>query len=276
MFSDYSESEDGRQPETDDLSKDKLALRLNQLLSAGPTHQRGRKVLRSSVGSSSESSPVPVLIHPDISPTSPTAPSFKLSSGRLVLNSSPSSSRGSTLPSSSRYTLKASKSCDQLNVDESSSRSSDDVASCVPRNVPKKRTSMVSSSSHASDIGSVPPPLPARPSGQPRYRKTSQGDTSAPSSTPTSPVQTTIPENFSDIENRSVYIDGEGSHCAPKDESTYMSSHFADEPLYQFYTASVLERATYRQGECSSEDDYEVSYYCYALVFNNHTISCCI
>lgn len=37
-----------------------------------------------------------------------------------------------------------------------------------------------------------------------------------------------------------------------------MSSQFADEPLYQFYTASVLERATYRQGECSSEDDYEV------------------
>ncbi|KAA0202572.1 hypothetical protein HAZT_HAZT000590 [Hyalella azteca] len=115
--SDYSESDDGRSPDGQDLSKDKLALRLNQLLSAGPTRPQGRKILRSSV----------------------------------------------------------------------------------------------------------------------------------------------VPQHFNDVDRRDQLDfskDAGMSHA--RDEPTYISSHFADEPLYQFYTASVMERATYRQGECSSEDDYEV------------------
>lgn len=41
-------------------------------------------------------------------------------------------------------------------------------------------------------------------------------------------------------------------------EELYMSSHFPDEPLYQFYTAAIIERAAQNQGEGSEEDDYEV------------------
>ncbi|KAF2366737.1 Dbl (DH) domain [Trinorchestia longiramus] len=260
--SDYSESEESRSPDSADCSKDRIAMRLNQILLAGPTTQRGRKILRSSVGSSSESSPVPVLVPPESSPTSPVPTAFK----QLTLsNPSPSSSRGATLPSASKYSLKASKSCDELNVDDSNGRLAEEVTAYIGRNLLKTRSTAANSSSYSSNescarpsLSSVPPPLPARPTGQQRLRKSTQGDPSSPS-TPTFPVQTTIPEHFTEVEHRSgIDCNGDSSLLQPTEEPTYISSHFADEPLYQFYTASVLERATYRQGECSSEDDYEV------------------
>ena len=47
-------------------------------------------------------------------------------------------------------------------------------------------------------------------------------------------------------------------HSPTDSEELYMSSHFPDEPLYQFYTAAIIERAAQNQGEGSEEDDYEV------------------
>lgn len=65
-----------------------------------------------------------------------------------------------------------------------------------------------------------------------------------------------MPSSLVDGDNNS-YLDF-SCDALNQDEPLYVSSHFADEPLYQFYTATVLERATQNQGDCSSEDDYEV------------------
>lgn len=65
-----------------------------------------------------------------------------------------------------------------------------------------------------------------------------------------------MPSSLVDGDNNS-YLDF-SCNAMIQDEPLYVSSHFADEPLYQFYTANVLERAAQNQGDCSSEDDYEV------------------
>ena len=278
FLTECSESEDGRSPECEDLPKDKLAIRLNQLLSAGPSNPRGRRVLRTSQCSSSDSSPIPVLVPPDNSPTNPNAPHIKHNPFTLnkisLRSSSPTGPKNTNLRHSSsnnsgRSNLRQSVSCNQLDTDENGSRLSDELTSCVSSNLPSTRFSVVSACSsesftRSSDITSIPPPLPARPSGQQRLKKpqddsvphTPNSVPVTPTSTPATPVQTTKPEDLPDTETRSCL----DLNCdkTEQEEPTYMSSHFADEPLYQFYTASVMERASYRQGECSSEDDYEV------------------
>lgn len=136
-----------------------------------------------------------------------------------------------------------------------------EVASSIMQNVPQARTSVVSAVSHGSsegyirpaDIASAPPPLPARrtPAKSPPNAKSSSS-----SSRRSHPVLLHMPSSLVDGDNNS-YLDF-SCDALNQDEPLYVSSHFADEPLYQFYTATVLERATQNQGDCSSEDDYEV------------------
>ncbi|XP_042879260.1 uncharacterized protein LOC122257816 isoform X2 [Penaeus japonicus] len=227
--------------EPEELSKANVASKLNQLLSSGPTAPPGRRVLRTSECSSSDTSPVPVLIHPD-------------DSGYAGLR-----------PNSVKYAT-----IDMSNlVSNSGGDSSGDeralgleVASSIMQNVPKARTSVVSAVSHGSsegyirpaDIASAPPPLPARrtPAKSPPNAKSS----SSSSSRRSHPVLLHMPSSLVDGDNNS-YLDF-SCDALNQDEPLYVSSHFADEPLYQFYTATVLERATQNQGDCSSEDDYEV------------------
>ncbi|RXG59234.1 Rho guanine nucleotide exchange factor 26, partial [Armadillidium vulgare] len=125
-------------------------------------------------------------------------------------------------------------------------------------NVPKTRNSVAStSSSHGSsegyirpsEIASSPPPLPARPtsSSYPSLKRLSASNLSI------HPPQTS--SRTSDGDSKS-YLDLTYEANQADEEPPYVSSHFADEPLYQFYTEKV-ERAALYQGD-SSEDDYEV------------------
>ncbi|XP_059350138.1 uncharacterized protein LOC130686438 [Daphnia carinata] len=63
------------------------------------------------------------------------------------------------------------------------------------------------------------------------------------------------PERSTQQDNVRNYLD---LQSPIESEELYISSHFADEPLYQFYTAAIIERATQNQGDGSEEDDYEV------------------
>ncbi|KAK7068257.1 Rho guanine nucleotide exchange factor 26 [Halocaridina rubra] len=224
--------------ETDEHSKSSVALRLNQLLSAGPIAPPGRRVLRTSEGSSSDTSPVPVLIHPD-------------DGGYTTLRAN--SVKYSTINMNSSNNIAEDSSGDEKAL-------SPEVTNSVMLNIPQARTSVVSASSHGSsegyirpgDIASAPPPLPARrtPVTNPvRFKP-------LPSSSRSQPMLVHMPSSLVDGDNNS-YLDF-SCDALTQDEPLYVSSHFADEPLYQFYTAKVLERAAQNQGDCSSEDDYEV------------------
>ena len=209
-------------------TKDKLASRLNQLLSQKPEVPAGRRVLRSSECSSNETSPVPVLIYPT--------------------NSSPPNSR----PPSIRYV-----SIDSNQLPEDRRSLSSDISSLITLNTPQSRHSVVSASSNSSsdgyikpgDIASVPPPLPARRNISARPQSQSRTVLKNPS-----PAMIPVPSTLLEGDNRS-YLELD---CDMEDEPLYVSSHFANEPLYQIYTANVMERATMNQGDYSSEDDYEV------------------
>lgn len=136
-----------------------------------------------------------------------------------------------------------------------------DIANAIRLNVPQARSSVVSASSHGSsegyirpgDIASAPPPLPARRNPVPPVpnRKPNSSDRSQP-------MMLHMPSSLVDGDNNS-YLDF-SCNALVQDEPLYVSSHFADEPLYQFYTATVLERAAQNQGDCS-EDDYEVQFF---------------
>ncbi|RXG71356.1 Rho guanine nucleotide exchange factor 26, partial [Armadillidium vulgare] len=203
-----------------DLSKDALALRLNQLLLAGPVPPPGRRILRTSESiSNTDAAPVALL-----------PPDDKTSS---IKHSIP--------------TLRAAQSLRQLFPESQTSL-----------NVPKTRNSVAStSSSHGSsegyirpsEIASSPPPLPARPtsSSYPSLKRLSASNLSI------HPPQTS--SRTSDGDSKS-YLDLTYEANQADEEPPYVSSHFADEPLYQFYTEKV-ERAALYQGD-SSEDDYEV------------------
>ena len=257
--SDQSESEDARTPDSEVPREKLFAMRLNQVLSAGPTSHRGRRVLKTSQSVSEEgvSSSVPVLMPPEKSSSSPPlhsktfVPTPVLLSHQqksLTLKPHSENSNGRTTP------LRLSSSSHHLSMDDS--QLPEEITACVSKfNFPNTRSSIVSSTNSCgssegyirpSDIASIPPPLPARPSSQQRLRK--YPDESSAPSTPLETTSPSIPECLVDSKSEL-----EGSSECP-----YTSSHFADEPLYQFYAASVLERATCRQGECSSEDDYEV------------------
>ncbi|XP_068246928.1 serine-rich adhesin for platelets isoform X2 [Palaemon carinicauda] len=224
--------------EVDEHSKTSVALRLNQLLSTGPTAPPGRRVLRTSEGSSSDTSPVPVLVHPD-------------DGGYTTLRVN--SVKYATINMNNSRGMAEDSSGDEKAL-------SPEVTSSVMHNVPHTRISVVSSSSHGSsegyirpcDIASAPPPLPARRTPvthQPRFRL-------PPPSRLSQPMLVQMPSSLPDGDNNS-YLDF-SCDALNQEEPLYVSSHFADEPLYQFYTAKLLERAAQSQGDCSSEDDYEV------------------
>ncbi|XP_071514753.1 uncharacterized protein Exn isoform X2 [Panulirus ornatus] len=226
--------------ECEELSKVDVASRLNQLLSSGPIVPPGRRVLRTSDCSSSDTSPVPVLVHPE-------------DSGYTGLR--PNSVRYATIDMNNlgtSTTVGGDSSGDEKSL-------SVDISSSVKLNVPHARMSVVSAASHGSsegyirlgDIASAPPPLPARHTpvnSTPNFKSSSSNGSHS--------VPLHIPSNLMDGDNNS-YLDFSCSALI-QDEPLYVSSHFADEPLYQFYTATVLERAAQNQGDCSSEDDYEV------------------
>ena len=209
-------------PEVEEQSKDKIASRLNLLLSQKPEVPPGRRVLRSSECSSNEASPVPVLVHPN----NHTSSSIKYAS------------------------------IDMSQLVEDRNSLSSEISNCISSNLPESRQSIVSASSNGSsdgyikpgDIASVPPPLPAR-------RNISTLPPSRSAWKHPLPAITTVPSYLLEGDSRS-YLD---LNCDIEDEPLYVSSHFANEPLYQIYTANVLERATMNQGDYSSEDDYEVS-----------------
>lgn len=224
--------------DTDEHSKSSVATRLNQLLSAGPTAPPGRRVLRTSEDSSSDTSPVPVLLHPD-------------DGGYTTLRIN--SVKYATINMNNSSSIAEDSSWDEKSL-------SPEVTSSVLLNIPQARTSVVSASSHGSsegyirpgDIASAPPPLPARRTpvtNQPRFKP-------PPPSRSSQPMIVHMPSSPVDVDNNS-YLDF-SCDALNQDEPLYVSSHFADEPLYQFYTAKVLERAAQNQGDCSSEDDYEV------------------
>ncbi|XP_047482549.1 ephexin-1-like isoform X1 [Penaeus chinensis] len=91
---------------------------------------------------------------------------------------------------------------------------------------------------------------------EPPAKSPPNAKSSSSSSRRSHPVLLHMPSSLVDGDNNS-YLDF-SCDALNQDEPLYVSSHFADEPLYQFYTATVLERATQNQGDCSSEDDYEV------------------
>ncbi|XP_066953705.1 uncharacterized protein Exn isoform X3 [Macrobrachium rosenbergii] len=226
--------------EVDEHSKTSVALRLNQLLSSGPTAPPGRRVLRTSEGSSSDTSPVPVLVHPD-------------DGGYTTLRIN--SVKYATINMNNSSSIAEDSSGDEKAL-------SPEVTSSVMHNVPQTRTSVVSASSHGSsegyirpcDIASAPPPLPARRTPvthQPRFRLPPPSRLSL-----SQPMLVQMPSSLPDGDNNS-YLDF-SCDALNQEEPLYVSSHFADEPLYQFYTAKLLERAAQSQGDCSSEDDYEV------------------
>ncbi|XP_069177972.1 serine-rich adhesin for platelets isoform X2 [Procambarus clarkii] len=226
--------------EGDELSKLDVASRLNQLLSCGPVAPPGRRVLRTSECSSSDTSPVPVLIHPE-------------ESGHVGLR--PNGVKYATIDMSNFGVN--SNMCGDSSGDEKSLGA--EIANFIKLNIPQARMSVASSASLGSsegyirpgDIASAPPPLPAR-----RTPSTSAQNFRSSSCTKLPPMLLNMPSSLMDGDNNS-YLD---LSCTAliQDEPLYVSSHFADEPLYQFYTATVLERAAHNQGDCSSEDDYEV------------------
>ena len=217
--------------ETEELSKTEVASRLNQLLSCGPVAPPGRRVLRTSGDSSSDASPIPVLVHPDDA----TCTGLRVHTTKYAtLDPAPPGDS-----SGDERVLGA-----------------EAIGGGICYNTPRTRTSVASSGSHGSsegyirfgDIASAPPPLPAR-------RNPALPRPSHPPSTLLNVSNTLL-----DGDNNS-YLDF-SVNALIQDEPLYISSHFADEPLYQFYTAGVLERAAQYQGDCSSEDDYEVKYRC--------------
>ncbi|XP_050699595.1 uncharacterized protein LOC126987005 isoform X3 [Eriocheir sinensis] len=223
--------------EGEELSKTEVATRLNQLLSCGPQVPpgRGRRVLRTSGESSSDASPVPVLVHPD-----------------------DAGYTGLRLNAVKYATIDGGASGIPGGDSSGDERVFGAEAMAGPGLfTPRARTSVASSSSHGSsegyirvgDIASAPPPLPAR-----RNPPLPLGPK------PSRPQSTAgllhLPSGMLDGDNNS-YLDF-SVNALIQDEPLYVSSHFADEPLYQFYTAGVLERAAHNQGDCSSEDDYEV------------------
>ncbi|XP_042242574.1 uncharacterized protein LOC121879853 isoform X2 [Homarus americanus] len=231
-----SEAFSGRS-EGEELSKVDVASRLNQLLSSGPVAPPGRRVLRTSEGSSSDTSPVPVLVHPE-------------DSVRFGLR--PNCIKYATIDMS---TLGA-------NAYPGGDSSGDekllgiDITHSVKLNVPQARMSVASHGSsegyiRPGDIASAPPPLPAR-----RTPSTYAANSKSSTSNRSQPTFLHMPSSLMDGDNNS-YLDF-SCNALIQDEPLYVSSHFADEPLYQFYTATVLERAAQNQGDCSSEDDYEV------------------
>lgn len=221
--------------EVEELSKTEVASRLNQLLSCGPVAPPGRRVLRTSGDSSSDASPVPVLVHPDDAGYT----GLRLNAVKYATIDAAASGIPGGDSSGDERVFGA------------------EAAGGPCLHTPRARTSVASSGSHGSsegyirvgDIASAPPPLPARrnppvPLGPKPQR---------PQSTP---GLLHLPSGMLDGDNNS-YLDF-SVNALIQDEPLYVSSHFADEPLYQFYTAGVLERATHNQGDCSSEDDYEV------------------
>ena len=218
--------------EPEELSKTEVASRLNQLLSCGPMVPPGRRVLRTSGDSSSDASPIPVLVHPD-------------DAGCTGLR--PSSVKYATIDGATS-SLPGDSSGDERLLGA-------EAVGGLGFNMPRARTSVASSGSHGSsegyirlgDIASAPPPLPARRNPVPPAPKPSR---------PQSSGLLHLPSSLLDGDNNS-YLDF-SVNALIQDEPLYVSSHFADEPLYQFYTAGVLERAAHNQGDCSSEDDYEV------------------
>lgn len=231
--------------EPEELSKTEVASRLNQLLSCGPVAPPGRRVLRTSGDSSSDASPVPVLVHPDDAGyTGLRLNSVKYATIDAVASSAPGDSSGD------ERVLGA------------------EAMGGMGLNIPRARTSVASSGSHGSsegyirvaDIASAPPPLPARRNPVPLAPKPSR---------PQSSGLLHLPSGLLDGDNNS-YLDF-SVNALIQDEPLYVSSHFADEPLYQFYTAGVLERAAHNQGDCSSEDDYEVL--CWINLLVNQSVS---
>nr|XP_053644134.1 uncharacterized protein LOC128696802 isoform X2 [Cherax quadricarinatus] len=234
-----SEAVSGRS-EGDEFSKVEVASRLNQLLSTGPVAPPGRRVLRTSECSSSDTSPVPVLIHPEdtrhtgLWPHSVKYATIDMSNFGVHTNAGGDSSGDEK----------------SMNVD---------IANSLKFNMPQARMSVASAASHSSSEGYIrpgdiasapPPPLPAR-----RTPSTSVPVIKS-SSKKSPPTLLHMSPNVMDGDNNS-YLDFSCT-ALMQDEPLYVSSHFADEPLYQFYTATVLERAAHNQGDCSSEDDYEV------------------
>lgn len=217
----------------EELSKTEVASRLNQLLSCGPVAPPGRRVLRTSGDSSSDASPVPVLVHPDDAGYT----GLRLSAVKYATIESSGIPGGDSSGDERVFGAEA--------------------MSGVGLHTPRARTSVASSSSHGSsegyirvgDIASAPPPLPARRNPpMPLGPKPSRPQSTA--------GLLHLPSSLLDGDNNS-YLDF-SVNALIQDEPLYVSSHFADEPLYQFYTAGVLERAAHNQGDCSSEDDYEV------------------
>lgn len=219
--------------EVEEMSKSDVAWRLNQLLSCGPVAPPGRRILRTSDCSSSDTSPVPVLVHPD-----------------------DAGYAGLRLPNSVKYATIDPATLNSHGGDSSGDEKplGSEVTGFIRWNLPNARASVASTGSHGSsegyirpgDIASAPPPLPARriPAPPP------------PDLRPTSSKPSLFHSSLVDGDNNS-YLDF-SCNALIQDEPLYVSSHFADEPLYQFYTANVLERAAQNQGDCSSEDDYEV------------------
>ena len=242
-------------------------MRLNQILSSGPVDTKGRRILKSSTLTREPSSPVPVMISPDRDdPKSQTPKSSKYDDPKSSKSSKYDDPKSQT-PKSSKYSntkythLKYSSSGSSTKSNPRLSSSCSYLDTEDARNI-NRSSSVLSSSSHASseggpyrplEISSIPPPLPARPSNQRRHKRYSQENSfcSTPcTSTPPTPTSNPPTPNILPFQPQS----GPGNPPDDLGEPTYISSHFADEPLYQFYNAR-LQKMDY---DPEFESNYEV------------------